>query len=103
MQTPGSVMYRLRSLKPILSELGYIADCSVVSGCNMLNYPGKTVAYGFDYRMYPNEAYLVRDNLIEIPMSVSHVHTLEGKSIKNRAKNALCRKYCFLHSESRDD
>lgn len=25
----------------ILSELGYIADCSVVSGCNMLNYPGK--------------------------------------------------------------
>ncbi len=80
----------------ILSELGYIADCSVVSGCNMLNYPGKTVAYGFDYRMYPNEAYLVRDNLIEIPMSVSHVHTLEGKSIKNRAKNLIVGKDRWL-------
>lgn len=81
----------------ILSELGYIADCSVVSGCNMLNYPGKTVSYGFDYRTYPNEAYLVKDNLIEIPMTVKHIqHTLAGKSIKNRAKNLIVGKDRWL-------
>lgn len=81
----------------ILSELGYIADCSVVSGCNMLNYPGKTVSYGFDYRTYPNEAYLVKDNLIEIPMTVKHIqHTLAGKNIKNRAKNLIVGKDRWL-------
>lgn len=81
----------------ILSELEYIADCSVVSGCNMLNYPGKTVSYGFDYRTYPNEAYLVKDNLIEIPMTVKHIqHTLAGKSIKNRAKNLIVGKDRWL-------
>lgn len=80
----------------ILSELGYIADCSVVSGCNMLNYSGKTVSYGFDYRTYPHEAYPVKDNLIEIPMSVRHVHTLEGKSVKNRVKNLIVGKDRWL-------
>lgn len=85
------------SMFDILSELGYIADCSVVSGCNMLNYPGKTVSYGFDYRTYPDETYLVRDNLIEIPMTVKHIqHTLAGKSIKNRAKNLIVGKDRWL-------
>lgn len=63
----------------------------------MLNYPGKTVSYGFDYRTYPNEAYLVKDNLIEIPMTVKHIqHTLAGKSIKNRAKNLIVGKDRWL-------
>lgn len=73
----------------ILSDLGYIVDCSIVSGCNMMNFPGRSVNYGFDYRQKPNKAFWIREGLLEIPMSVKHTHTIEGKSIKNGIKNLV--------------
>ena len=76
----------------ILSELGYKVDCSVVSGCDMLKLPGETTPYGFDYRNQPNKPFFVRHGLLEIPMSVKHIRTFAGKSIKNSIKNAICGK-----------
>lgn len=80
----------------VLSDLNYIVDCSIVSGCNMLNFPGRSVNCGFDYRQQPNIAFWVRENLLEIPMSVKHTHTIEGKSIKNGIKNLLIGKDVWL-------
>lgn len=76
----------------VLSELGYKVDCSVVSGCNMLKLPGETTPYGFDYRKQPNKPFFVRHDLLEIPMSVNHIRTFAGKSIKNSIKNVICGK-----------
>lgn len=84
------------ALFAILAKLGYVVDCSIVSGWNMTNYPGKTVAKGFDYSNYPDDVYSVCGSLKEVPMSVHFSHTIDGKNTKNRIRNFLLGKYVWL-------
>lgn len=80
----------------VLSELGYLVDCSVVSGWDASKLVGQTTAEGFDYRNYLKKAYWVNEQLLEVPMIVNNHHGFSGRTIRQKLGHLLKGKDTWL-------
>ncbi len=73
----------------VLAELGYEVDCSIVAGCDMSKYPGRSTNVGFNYKNVADKPYMINASILEVPMVVKKYRTIAGKNIKSKMKNIL--------------
>lgn len=73
----------------ILYKYGIRVDCSTTPGIDLGINPGRTVAGGNDYSSYPKNPYMMKNGVLEVPMSTRSVRRFYGKTFKERLKNLL--------------
>jgi hypothetical protein len=73
----------------VISELGFLVDCSVTPQLTHAHLPGSSVPGGCDYTKSPIKPYMITDTLMEVPMTTRHHKTIKGNSLKNRIRNTI--------------
>lgn len=80
----------------MLDELGFLVDCSITPGISNYTDKGMSVEHGNDYTKEKIEIKSLSGKLIEIPMTTKRIRTLQGTSVKNRARNVILGKDIWL-------
>ena len=72
----------------VLDELGFLVDCSITPGINH-RACGRTVSKSNNYRNEKKTPRLIRNNLLEVPMTTSLKHHFYGNSLKRKIINLI--------------
>lgn len=70
----------------VLQELGIIVDCSVAPGISFKNCAGLSVCGGNNYRLANSNACLIKNKLLEVPMTSMYRKHFGGKGIKRKLR-----------------
>lgn len=73
----------------ILAEEGVTVDCSVTPQLDLSGIPGRSSNTGNDYRACPVGPYILREGLIEVPMTTRKVRRCRNGSFKHRIKTLI--------------
>lgn len=73
----------------VLSQEGYLVDCSIVSGWDASGLCGQSISHGFDYSNATKKAYWLNDTLLEVPMIVNKHHGISGRTLRQRAGHLI--------------
>lgn len=79
----------------ILEKKGYLIDCSVTPHVNWENCLGAIGTKGTDYSKSPEKPYYIKNNLLEVPMTIRRIHYAQFNGIKN-IRNLLGKAKCFV-------
>ncbi len=80
----------------VLEEIGIKVDCSVTPGIDHSHNKGMSVSGGNNYKKFSNKPYMLRDDLIEIPMTTTLKRVFGGSSLKNKLRNSIKGKSLWL-------
>jgi len=67
-----------------LDEMGYLVDCSIVSGWDGRCNCGQTIGKGFDYRNYRKESFWITESILEVPMVVNKKYDGKGRNLRQK-------------------
>lgn len=66
----------------MLEKKGFLIDCSVTPHINWQNCLGATGIPGSNYMSFPEKPYYIKNNLLEVPMTIRKMHDYQIDRIK---------------------
>ena len=73
----------------ILYKYGIRVDCSTTPGIDLKLNRGRTVSAGNDYSKYPKRPYMMKNGILQIPMSTRSIRRFHGATFKSKVKHLL--------------
>jgi len=80
----------------LLSKYGIQVDCSVTPCLTGKGLHGVTLENGTDYLHAPKTTYMIRDNILEVPMTIRQMRHIGKGSIKHKLKTLILGDAVFM-------